>query len=92
MVLNKEGDLHMCMDFKSLNKLIIKDKFPIQVIDDLLDELHGAMFFTKLDLCSGCHQIKMKDTDIPKTFFWTHEGHYEFMVMQHSLHISRSDE
>jgi hypothetical protein len=69
MVLNKEGSWCMCQDYRDLNKITIKDNFTIPIIDELLRELHGDIYFKKLDICSGYHHIRMKVAYIPKTTF-----------------------
>jgi hypothetical protein len=69
MVFNKVNSWHTCLDYRELKKIPIKDKFPIPIIDELLDELHRAIYFTQLDLHLGYHHIRMKEEDIPKTTF-----------------------
>ena len=85
LFVTKKDGICMCVDYRALIKMTVKNKYPLPCIDDLLDQLHGASVFAPLDLQSGYHQIRIKDEDVPKTAFKTPLGLYQFKVPAYGL-------
>lgn len=84
-VKKKDGSIQLCINYRQLKKVTIKNKYPLPCIDDLFDQLKRALVFSKIDLRSGYYQLKVKESDVPKIVFRTRYGHYEFLVMPFGL-------
>ena len=81
LIRKKDNALRMCIDYRTLNQITIKNRYPLPRIDDLLDQISGSVIFTKIDLKTGYYQIRVKAEDVPKTAFRTRFGHFEYLVM-----------
>ena len=84
-VKKKDGSLRLCIDYRELNKVTIRNQYSLPRIDDIFDQLQGVRVFSKIDLRSGYHQLKIRSEDVPKTAFRTKYGYYEFLVMPFGL-------
>ncbi|XXG47994.1 hypothetical protein AAC387_Pa02g2548 [Persea americana] len=89
-VKKKDGTMRMCIDYRQLNQVTVKNKYSLSRIDELFDQLQGTQFFSKIDLRSGYHQLRARGEYIPKTLFWTRYGHFEFLVIPFRLTNARA--